>query len=45
MVVGYNDSTQRFIVRNSWVKQWGMKGYFTMPYVYLTKWMRRLELA
>lgn len=36
LAVGYNDSQQRFIVRNSWGSNWGMKGYFTMPYEYLT---------
>jgi len=35
MVVGYNDSQKRFIVRNSWDTDWGQKGYFTMPYDYL----------
>jgi C1A family cysteine protease len=34
--VGYNDTTQRFLVRNSWGVNWGDKGYFTMPYAYLT---------
>lgn len=34
--VGYDDSTQRFTVRNSWGKDWGVKGYFTMPYSYIT---------
>jgi C1A family cysteine protease len=33
--VGYDDSIQRFIVRNSWGPKWGIKGYFTMPYTYL----------
>jgi C1A family cysteine protease len=37
MAVGYDDSQQRFIVRNSWGPGWGMKGYFTMPYGYLTE--------
>jgi C1A family cysteine protease len=36
VAVGYDDSIQRFIVRNSWGSKWGMKGYFTMPYAYLT---------
>jgi C1A family cysteine protease len=36
MVVGYDDSQSRFIVRNSWGTQWGQKGYFLMPYAYLT---------
>lgn len=34
MVVGYDDSKQRFIVRNSW-GNWGDKGYCYMPYIYL----------
>jgi C1A family cysteine protease len=33
--VGYDDSTKRFIVRNSLGEGWGMKGYFTIPYDYL----------
>lgn len=32
--VGYDDKTQRFLVRNSWGADWGLKGYFTMPYAY-----------
>jgi C1A family cysteine protease len=36
LAVGYNDATQRFSVRNSWGKDWGIKGYFTIPYTYLT---------
>lgn len=38
--IGYDDSTQRFLVRNSWGKPWGIKdgnlqGYCTIPYEYL----------
>jgi C1A family cysteine protease len=36
VAVGYDDSSQRFIVRNSWGTSWGQSGYFTMPYPYLT---------
>ena len=35
LAVGYDDSQNRFTVRNSWDTDWGMKGYFTMPYNYL----------
>jgi C1A family cysteine protease len=34
--VGYNDATQQFIIRNSWGNQWGLQGYFMMPYAYAT---------
>jgi len=36
LAVGYDDSQQRFLVRNSWNTTWGMQGYFTIPYSYLT---------
>ena len=36
LAVGYDDKQQRFSVRNSWGAKWGMRGYFTMPYAYLT---------
>ena len=35
MAVGYDDLTRHFLVRNSWGKDWGLKGYFKMPYAYL----------
>lgn len=35
LAVGYDDSLQRFIIRNSWGPNWGMQGYFTLPYSYL----------
>jgi C1A family cysteine protease len=36
LAVGYEDEQRHFIVRNSWGKNWGMSGYFTLPYDYLT---------
>lgn len=36
MAVGYDDAKQAFLVRNSWGKGWGIKGYFWMPYAYIT---------
>jgi C1A family cysteine protease len=33
--VGYDDTMQRAIVRNSWGPDWGDKGYFYMPYGYI----------
>jgi len=36
LAVGYNDATKRFIVRNSWGPKWGIAGYFTMPYDFIT---------
>lgn len=40
MAAGYNDQEQRFLIRNSWGKGWGLTGvndgYFTMPYAYIT---------
>ena len=36
MAVGYDDSAQQFIVRNSWGAGWGIQGYCMMPYAYLT---------
>jgi len=35
MVVGYDDSKEWFIVRNSWSESWGDKGYCYIPYKYL----------
>jgi C1A family cysteine protease len=36
LAVGYDNSKRRFLVRNSWGTSWGMKGYFTLPYGYVT---------
>jgi C1A family cysteine protease len=37
LAVGYDESQQRFIIRNSWGPKWGMAGYFTLPYPYLVQ--------
>ncbi|SPM39927.1 Cysteine protease, C1A family [Mycobacterium numidiamassiliense] len=36
LAVGYSDAEGHLIVRNSWGPSWGDKGYFYMPYEYLT---------
>lgn len=36
LAVGYDDSKNSFICRNSWGLSWGDHGYFYMPYQYLT---------
>jgi C1A family cysteine protease len=36
MLAGYDDATSRFLSKNSWGSTWGMAGYFTIPYDYLT---------
>jgi C1A family cysteine protease len=36
MAAGYDDSKKRFLIRNSWGPDWGLGGYFWMPYAYLT---------
>jgi C1A family cysteine protease len=36
LAVGYDDARKIIIVRNSWGQQWGDKGYFYMPYSFIT---------
>ena len=35
MAVGYDDTTEVFVIRNSWGNEWGDKGYFYMPYKFI----------
>ena len=35
LAVGYDQSIQRFLIRNSWGSNWGINGNFTMPFQYL----------
>lgn len=34
VVVGFDDAEKMLTIRNSWGEQWGLKGYFKMPYDY-----------
>lgn len=36
MCVGYDDAKKMFLIRNSWGTDWGLKGYYWMPYDYVT---------
>jgi C1A family cysteine protease len=36
MAVGYNDRKRAMLVRNSWGADWGINGYFWMPYEVIT---------
>ena len=36
LAVGYDDATQRVTVMNSWSDKWADKGFFYMPYDYIT---------
>jgi C1A family cysteine protease len=37
MCVGYDDTKNALIIRNSWGTGWGLNGYFYMPYEYITR--------
>jgi len=38
---GFDDQSQVFVVRNSWGRDWGDRGYFYMPYAFMlnTQWV------
>jgi C1A family cysteine protease len=35
VIIGYDDTRQRYECRNSWGTEWADGGYFTMPYAYV----------
>jgi len=35
MAIGYDQSKKCLLVRNSWGADWGLGGYFTLPFAYL----------
>jgi C1A family cysteine protease len=35
LAVGYDDASQRLLIKNSWGADWGQAGFFTMPYAYV----------
>jgi C1A family cysteine protease len=37
LAVGYDDATQMLLVRNSWGPEWGLGGYFWLPYGFITE--------
>ena len=37
VLVGYDDASRLFLVRNSWGTNWGLQGYFRMPYEYVIR--------
>ena len=36
LAVGYDDKTKMILVRNSWGPNWGLSGYFYLPYDYIS---------
>ena len=36
LIVGFDQGSKRYKVRNSWGPDWGIRGYFTLPFEYLT---------
>lgn len=36
LAVGYDDTDQTLLIRNSWGTAWGMNGYAKIPYAYVT---------
>jgi C1A family cysteine protease len=37
VLAGYDYRERNFLVRNSWGSQWGLRGYFLMPFEYVLR--------
>jgi C1A family cysteine protease len=44
VVIGYDDSKQSFLVRNSWGTEWGIGGNFYMPYAFMADKTKTFDL-
>lgn len=36
LIIGYDDSSQKFTLANSWSNSWGNGGFFSLPYEFIT---------
>lgn len=43
-IVGFDDNKQAYLCKNSWGYNWGLKGYFYLPYAYVANPELTIEL-